>query len=188
MTLERARQRRSGRRGDRGYTFIEILVVTTILLILASAVMPLVQNTTKRYRDTDYIALSGPAKNWKPWAAAVGGVLTIGLGTILAALWWNNPIPDVIDTAQAIVADNSQPQPGVGPTTTHAGSRSKLDAPNAEGSPPPRTADQPDPDPFVKPPPSTAPDAPPAAARRSPKRRSWCSRPPCRSCCSWARV
>ena len=53
MNLERARQRRSGRRGDRGYTFIEILVVTTILLILASAVMPLVQNTTKRYREAD---------------------------------------------------------------------------------------------------------------------------------------
>ena len=28
---------------SRGYTFVEVLVVTTILLILASAVMPLAQ-------------------------------------------------------------------------------------------------------------------------------------------------
>ena len=35
-------------RGERGFTFIELLVVTTILLILASAVMPLARVTVQR--------------------------------------------------------------------------------------------------------------------------------------------
>lgn len=38
---------------ERGYTFIELLVVTTILLILASAVMPLAQVTSQRQRETE---------------------------------------------------------------------------------------------------------------------------------------
>lgn len=37
----------------RGYTFIELLVVTTILLILASAVMPLAQVTSQRQREAE---------------------------------------------------------------------------------------------------------------------------------------
>lgn len=43
-----------GRRGMRhadGFTFIELLIVTTILLILASAVMPLAQVTAQRQRE-----------------------------------------------------------------------------------------------------------------------------------------
>ena len=36
-----------------GYTFVEILIVTTILLILASAVMPLVQVTAQRQREAE---------------------------------------------------------------------------------------------------------------------------------------
>lgn len=39
--------------GTSGYTFVEILVVTTILLILASAVMPLAQNAAQRYREAE---------------------------------------------------------------------------------------------------------------------------------------
>lgn len=38
---------------ERGYTFIELLVVTTILLILASAVMPLAQVTSQRQREAE---------------------------------------------------------------------------------------------------------------------------------------
>jgi general secretion pathway protein G len=38
---------------ERGYTFIELLVVTMILLILASAVMPLAQVTSKRQREAE---------------------------------------------------------------------------------------------------------------------------------------
>jgi len=43
------------RRGsaERGYTFVELLVVTTILLILASAVMPLAQVTSQRQREAE---------------------------------------------------------------------------------------------------------------------------------------
>ena len=37
----------------RGYTFIEVLVVATILLILASAVMPLAQVTSQRVRESE---------------------------------------------------------------------------------------------------------------------------------------
>lgn len=38
---------------ERGYTFIELVIVTTILLILASAVMPLAQVTSKRQREAE---------------------------------------------------------------------------------------------------------------------------------------
>lgn len=40
-------------RKDSGYTFVEILVVTTILLILASTVMPLAQVMARRTRETE---------------------------------------------------------------------------------------------------------------------------------------
>src|SRR5688572_8198604 len=40
-------------RGQRGYTFVELLVVTTILLILASAVLPLAQVTSTRQREAE---------------------------------------------------------------------------------------------------------------------------------------
>ena len=38
-------------RAQHGYTFVELLIVTTILLILASAVMPLAQVATQRQRE-----------------------------------------------------------------------------------------------------------------------------------------
>ncbi len=40
-------------RGSRGFTFIELLVVTTILLILASAVMPLARVTMQRQKEIE---------------------------------------------------------------------------------------------------------------------------------------
>jgi general secretion pathway protein G len=44
----------SGRvRGGDGFTFIELLVVTTLLLILASAVMPLAKVTMQRQREAE---------------------------------------------------------------------------------------------------------------------------------------
>ena len=45
--------RRVGPAGQRGYTFVELLVVTTILLVLASAVMPLAQVTSQRQREAE---------------------------------------------------------------------------------------------------------------------------------------
>jgi general secretion pathway protein G len=39
--------------GSKGFTFIELLVVTTILLILASAVMPLAKVTVQRQREME---------------------------------------------------------------------------------------------------------------------------------------
>ena len=46
---------RSRLRSDcaRGFTFIELLVVTTILLILASAIMPLARVTVQRQREVE---------------------------------------------------------------------------------------------------------------------------------------
>ena len=38
---------------ERGYTFIEILVVSTIILILASAIMPLARVTATRQREAE---------------------------------------------------------------------------------------------------------------------------------------
>ena len=40
-------------RNQRGYSFVELLIVTAILFILASAVMPLVQVTTQRQRESE---------------------------------------------------------------------------------------------------------------------------------------
>jgi len=40
-------------KGHRGYTFIELLVVVTILMILASAVLPLAQVTSQRQREAE---------------------------------------------------------------------------------------------------------------------------------------
>ena len=40
-------------RRERGYTFVELLVVSTIILILASAVMPLARVTATRHREAE---------------------------------------------------------------------------------------------------------------------------------------
>ena len=45
--------RRATLAGQRGYTFVELLVVTMVLLILASAVMPLAQVTSQRQREAE---------------------------------------------------------------------------------------------------------------------------------------
>lgn len=37
----------------RGYTFVELLVVSTIILILASAIMPLAKVTARRHREAE---------------------------------------------------------------------------------------------------------------------------------------
>jgi general secretion pathway protein G len=48
------RLRRAARTGDRrGYSFVELLVVTTIILVLASAIMPLAKVTMKRQREIE---------------------------------------------------------------------------------------------------------------------------------------
>jgi general secretion pathway protein G len=39
--------------GERGYSFIELLIVTAILFVLASAVMPLAQVTSQRQREAE---------------------------------------------------------------------------------------------------------------------------------------
>ena len=41
------------RPADGGYTFVELIVVTAILMILASAVMPLAQVTSQRQREAE---------------------------------------------------------------------------------------------------------------------------------------
>jgi general secretion pathway protein G len=48
-----ARVGRYAEADEHGYTFIELLVVTTILLVLASAVMPLAQVTSQRQREAE---------------------------------------------------------------------------------------------------------------------------------------
>jgi general secretion pathway protein G len=46
-------ERQWRRSGERGYTFVELLVVSTILLILASAVMPLAKVSATRQREAE---------------------------------------------------------------------------------------------------------------------------------------
>src|SRR5262245_38569291 len=49
-----ARGRRGARwLGTRGYTFIELLVVSTMLLVLASAMLPLTKVTMQRMREAE---------------------------------------------------------------------------------------------------------------------------------------
>jgi general secretion pathway protein G len=48
-----ASRRVLGAGSNRGFTFIELIVVTTILLILASAVMPLAKVTVQRQREME---------------------------------------------------------------------------------------------------------------------------------------
>jgi general secretion pathway protein G len=43
----------TGVRSDRGYTFIELLVVSAIVMLLASAVMPLARVTATRQREAE---------------------------------------------------------------------------------------------------------------------------------------
>jgi general secretion pathway protein G len=45
--------RHSPLRAERGFTFVELLVVTTILLILASAVLPLAKVSIQRQREAE---------------------------------------------------------------------------------------------------------------------------------------
>ena len=42
-----------GIRNEHGYTFIELVVVSTIILILASAIMPLAKVTSQRQREAE---------------------------------------------------------------------------------------------------------------------------------------
>ena len=51
--LNRERWTRWAGTGERGYTFVELLVVVTILMILASAVLPLAQVTSQRQREAE---------------------------------------------------------------------------------------------------------------------------------------
>ena len=47
-------RRRTGRLSDRrGFTFIELLIVTTILIVLASAILPLAKVTIQRQKETE---------------------------------------------------------------------------------------------------------------------------------------
>src|SRR5262249_60641152 len=51
-----ARQATSARAtiaGSRGYTFVELLIVATIVIILASAIMPLAKVTATRTREAE---------------------------------------------------------------------------------------------------------------------------------------
>ena len=52
VAASRRRRDRSALR-EKGFTFVELLVVCTILLILASAVMPLAKVTVQRQRETE---------------------------------------------------------------------------------------------------------------------------------------
>ncbi len=45
--------RRAAWRVERGYSFVELLIVTTILLILASAIQPLARVVIQRQKETD---------------------------------------------------------------------------------------------------------------------------------------
>ena len=41
------------KRNERGYTFIELIIVTTILMVLAATIMPMTQVTAQRQREVE---------------------------------------------------------------------------------------------------------------------------------------
>ena len=51
--MRRLRAEDSGLSGNGGYTFVELLVVSTMLLVLASAIMPLTKVTMQRMREAE---------------------------------------------------------------------------------------------------------------------------------------
>jgi general secretion pathway protein G len=51
--MRRAHGRRPARAGESGYSLIELLAVTVVLLVLASAVMPLAKVTVQRSREAE---------------------------------------------------------------------------------------------------------------------------------------
>lgn len=51
--MRRSRAARMARTGEAGYSLIELLAVTVVLLVLASAVMPLVKVTVQRTREAE---------------------------------------------------------------------------------------------------------------------------------------
>lgn len=53
MTAGRLARRLTSQAPEGGFTFVELIVVTTIILILASAVMPLAQVTARRQREQE---------------------------------------------------------------------------------------------------------------------------------------
>jgi len=53
MKFSRAARALTARGTERGYTFIELIIVTTILMILASAVLPLAQVTSQRQKEAE---------------------------------------------------------------------------------------------------------------------------------------
>jgi len=53
VTPSMRRWTRSRLSDTRGYTFVELIIVTTIILILASAVQPLVRVTIQRQKETE---------------------------------------------------------------------------------------------------------------------------------------
>ena len=53
MTEGRVRRRWARGNTSSGYSFVELLVVTTIILILASAIMPLAKVTVTRQREAE---------------------------------------------------------------------------------------------------------------------------------------
>jgi general secretion pathway protein G len=53
MHLLKSRGQRAERKEDRGYTFIEIAIVSAIIAILASVVMPLARVTMQREREVE---------------------------------------------------------------------------------------------------------------------------------------
>src|SRR5690349_16193570 len=52
-TIRLRRSRMHIRRASSGYTFVELLIVVTLLMILASAVLPLAQVTSQRQREAE---------------------------------------------------------------------------------------------------------------------------------------
>jgi general secretion pathway protein G len=53
MTMELRRHLRRSAASEGGYSFIELLIVVSILFVLASAAMPLAQVASQRQRETD---------------------------------------------------------------------------------------------------------------------------------------
>ena len=82
------------RRAERGYSFIELLIVTTILLILAAGIRPLARVTIQRQKASELphnLRAIRQALDYKSTGRAValsllGWAITFGVGAVVGLL------------------------------------------------------------------------------------------------------
>src|SRR3954465_2625952 len=98
---------RRSRQSDGGFTFVELLVVTTIVLILASAIMPLAKVTATRTREAE---LRRPLREIRTAIDKYKDAADLGqIGSLDLKVGSENYPPDLQTLADGVNAANDAP-------------------------------------------------------------------------------